>query len=539
MAEAEPSPFPHSRRERWESAVRDCALPAAIAALALLLRLHGLGAKPFWLDEITSLRRATTSLHHLVLDALHNRHYPSYFLLLWGVARFGASQWLLRLPSAIFGAAAAALTCAVGREAAGARSGAIAGLLMALSPFEVQFGQEARSYTLVSALILVALLGLVRLARAPAAAARSWRQGAPRRAWLAYGLGTAAALSVLNVAIAWFLAANLSAAAIAFRAGAARRAFLRRWAIIQLLVLAAWAPSLAAVCLFSKTSLADGANWAPSETIGTIWSALAPVYLLRISDFITFGLAPAAVPGLSAAVAALAALGLWRLRRAPAVLAVVGGAAFLVPLGMLLLSPIVPVLVPRYFAWSAAPFFILAGAGLDSGSPRGFAARGWGRFAGLRFAAMAAALAAAGLINLAPYYHYETKPRWDRLAERLARKAKPGDVVLVNRGYSYYVFSVFARRADLAGHGVRIARHIAEAERLAPGHEVWAVYGRAGQGPMLSPQDYLRSLAPFGRPDGEYSIGRYIILWRFSEPGEEEPAPSPRPDPATVGALQP
>ncbi len=109
----------------------------------------------------------------------------------------------------------------------------------------------------------------------------------------------------------------------------------------------AWAPALAAVCLCSKTSLADGANWAPPETVGTIWSARAPVYLLRISDFITFGLAPAAVPGLSAAVAALAALGLWRLRRAPAVLAVVGGAAFLVPLGMRLLSPIVPVLVPR------------------------------------------------------------------------------------------------------------------------------------------------------------------------------------------------
>lgn len=528
---AEPSPFPHGRRKRRQSAVRDCALPAAIAALALLLRLHGLGAKPFWLDEIISLHRVTASLHHLVLDALHNRHYPSYFLLLWAVTRFGAGQWLLRLPSAIFGAAAAGLTCAVGRAAAGARSGAIAGLLMALSPFEVQFGQEARSYTLVSCLILVALRGLVQLARDPAAAALPWRQGAPRGAWLAYVLGTAAALSVLNVAIAWFLVANLAIAAIALRSGpatgsGARRTLLRRWAIAQLLILLAWAPSLAAVCWFSKTSLAGGANWAPPETIGAIWSVLAPVYLLRISDFITFGLAPAAVPGLSPAVAVLAGFGLWHLRREPGVLAVLAGTAVVAPLGMLLLSPIVPVLVPRYFAWSAAPFFILAGTGL-------------GRLAGLRFAVPATALAAACLVNLAPYYHDETKPRWDRLAARLAEKAKPGDVVLVNRGWSYYVFSLFAKEADLAGHGVRIARHIAEAERLAPGHAVWAVYGRVGQGAMVSAQDYLRSLATFGRPAGEYAIGRYILVWRFAEPAKPAPAAPPTPGVAIVGALQP
>lgn len=512
------SPRLADSREGRNGAARALALPAAIGALALLLRLHGLGAKPFWLDEITSLRRATAGLHHLLLDSLHNRHYPSYFLLLWAVARVGASQWLLRLPSAIFGALAAALTSAIGREAAGAKSGAIAGLLMALSPFEVQLGQEARSYTLVSCLILVALWGLVRLAREPAAAGLPWaHEGTRRGAWLAYGIGTAAALGVLNVAAAWLIAANLAAVAIAWRAGpsagpGARRAFLRRWALAQGLVLLAWAPSLALVCRFSQNSLAHGAEWAPPETLKTIWSALAPVYLLRISDFITFGLAPAAVPGLPAAVAALAAFGLWRLRRRPAVLAAVAVPALALPGAMLLLSLVVPVLVPRYFAWSAAPFFVLAGAGL-------------GRVSGMRFAAPAAALAAAGAINLAPYYHYETKPRWDKAAALLAARAKPGDVALVNRGYSYYVFAIFAKQAGLSGRGVRIARHLAEAERFAPGHDVWAVYGRTGQGPIVSPQDYLRSLAPLGRPAAEYAVGRYITLWRFSEPATNEPGP--------------
>jgi mannosyltransferase len=514
--------------DRWGPALRWCALPIAIAALALILRLHGLGAKPFWLDEITSLRRATDSLHDLTLDALHNRHYPSYFLLLWLVAHFGASQWLLRLPSAIFGAIAAALASVIGRKAAGAKSGAAAGLLMALSPFEVQFGQEARSYTLMSCLILIALSGLVRLAQEPAIAALPWRRaGAPRGAWFAYGFGTAAALSVLNVAVAWFVVANLSAGMIAWRAAAARPAFLRRWGLAQVLVLAAWAPSLIIVCLVNKSGLAHGADWAPPETVGAIWATLAPVYLMRISDFIIFSLAPAGVPGLSVAVAGLAALGVWRLRRDPAVLAVLGGAAFLAPLGMLLLSPIVSVLVPRYFAWSAAPFFVLAGTGL-------------GGFTGLRFAALAPALTAACFVNLVPYYRYETKPRWDLLAARIAAKAKPGDVVLLNRGYSYYVFSIFAERAGLPQRGVRLAAHLGEAERLAPGHNLWAVYGRTGQGPMKPPEDYLRSLAPLGRPVREHAIGRYIIVWRFSEPADPGPAaPSAPSNGDAVEALQP
>src|SRR5579864_637779 len=117
--------------------------PCAITAFALLLRLHGLGAKPFWLDEIASLRRATMPFFNVVPESLHNNHYPTYFLFLWLVAKLGASPWLLRLPSAVLGAISAGLVCVVGRDADGPRTGIAAGLLLALSPFDVQYGQEA------------------------------------------------------------------------------------------------------------------------------------------------------------------------------------------------------------------------------------------------------------------------------------------------------------------------------------------------------------------------------------------------------------
>ncbi len=482
-------------------------LPTAIGLLALALRLRGLGDKPFWLDEITSLRRATASLPDLVADLLHNSHYPSYFLLLWLVGRIGTSQWLLRLPSALFGAVGASLTCAIGSRAAGRRSGAVAGLLMALSPFEVQFGQEARSYTLVSCLVLTALFGLVRLAQTPAAAALPLRQeNSLRGAWIAYGLGTAAALIVLNVAVPWLLAANLGAVAIARHAGGARRAFLRNWGLAQALILAAWIPSLACVYVASSGGVLDGAGWAPAGTFQTVWSIVAPVYLLRISSFITYDLLPAAVPGLAVVIAALALLGAWRLRRDPTVLAILGSAALVPPLGLLLLSLFVPVLVPRYFAWSAAPFFIFAGAGL-------------GRLSFPGFAAAAAALGTACLVNLIPYYGYETKPRWDLLAAQLAAAAQPGDVVLLDSYYSYSVLSAFAVRAGLDEHRIALTWSLQQATGLAPGHDLWAVYGRAGQNiKKQSPEDYRRTLAALGEPVAENSVGRYIVLWRFRQP---------------------
>jgi mannosyltransferase len=504
------------------------ALPAAIGVLALVLRLYGLGDKPFWLDEIASLRRATSSLHDLIADAQHNNHYPSYFLLLWVVAKFGTSQWLLRFPSAVFGAVAAALTCAIGGRVAGSRSGLVAGLLMAVSPFEVQFGQEARSYTLVSCLILIGLYGLVRLAQEPQAAALPLRRsGALRGPWAAYCLGTAAALNVLNVAVPWFVAANLGAAAIVWRAAGSRRGFLRNWGLAQALILATWLPSITSVYIASRGGVLDGAGWAPAETAGTIWAALAPVYLLRISSFITFGLLPAGVPGLGLLVAAIAMLGAWRLRAQSQVLAIIGGAALVLPVSLLLVSRFVPVLVPRYFAWSAAPFFILAGAGLGVLSWR-------------RFAPAAIALGAAGLVNLAPYYRDETKPRWDLLAKQLAATARPGDVVLLDSYYSYWVLSVFAARAGLADRGVSLAWQLPQAVKAAAGHDLWAVYGRAGQATKRqSPKNYRRALAPLGPPLARDQVGRYILVWRFPDPVGADLQTSPPPPPRGLASDEP
>lgn len=479
------------------------APPLAVGVVALALRLYGLADKPLWLDEVATLHRATIGFSAMIADALHSKHYPTYFALLWLVAKFGVSTWLLRLPSAIFGAIATALVVAIGREADKPRTGIAAGLLLAFSPFDVQYGQEARSYTLVATLILIALWGLVRLARQTTAREP---QPSARGAWFAYGGGTLAALCVLNVAMPWLVASNIAAAAIAWRARERRGAFLRRWALTQAVILALWLPALVAVLYGSKGAVLEGPGWALPEKWATLWSIIGPVYLDRISAFITFDVLPAAVPGLSLAIAGLAAYGAWRLRHRPHALIVIGCAACVLPLLLLLVSRVTPVLVPRYFAWSAAPFFILAGAGIA-------------RLTAWRYVAALAAFVLVALINLEPYYHAETKPRWDLAVARLAAETQPGDVVLFNSWGAYYVATAaFAKPSGLDQQNLALTWKPTDAARFEPGHALWVVFGRAGQGKMERPGDYVALLSRLGRPASEEQIGRYITIWRFAAP---------------------
>jgi len=143
------------------------AIPLIPTVLALAVRLHGLSDKPLWLDEIITQRRANLPISDLIANSLDNKHFPTYFVFVRAFDAPIIDEWTLRLPSAIFGAISVLLVVLIATAARSRGAGLVAGLLMALSPFEVQFGQEARSYTLVSCFILLALWGLVRIAQQP------------------------------------------------------------------------------------------------------------------------------------------------------------------------------------------------------------------------------------------------------------------------------------------------------------------------------------------------------------------------------------
>ncbi|WP_433245135.1 glycosyltransferase family 39 protein [Streptosporangium sp. CA-135522] len=128
--------------------------------LAFVFVLWGIGTPSFWRDESVSVMAATMSLDELWrllhdIDAVH----ALYYLLLRPFAAFGG-EVAVRLPSALAVAGTTFGIAAIGRKLAAPQAGPLvgllAGLVYALLPMVSRYGQEARSYALVSAVAVAA-----------------------------------------------------------------------------------------------------------------------------------------------------------------------------------------------------------------------------------------------------------------------------------------------------------------------------------------------------------------------------------------------
>ena len=149
--------------ERALAGVRAPSLVVGIvvaSGIALVLGLIRLGTPSLWFDE------AFTS------DAVHRSpewwvDNDQYHVLYDSIARAwtslaGTSELALRLPS-VFGAmAACALLVVLARKVFDGWVALVSGILLATSPFLVKWSQQARGYTLLLAVSLVATLALLR-----------------------------------------------------------------------------------------------------------------------------------------------------------------------------------------------------------------------------------------------------------------------------------------------------------------------------------------------------------------------------------------
>ncbi len=133
-----------------------------MVALALFLRAHRLGAQSLWSDEDITLDRALTPLAAM-LRALPVEQGPLYYLLMrpWTLLA-GSSDLALRWPSLLAAVLSVPLGMALGARLAGRRAGRFLGLILAVNPFLVYYGQEARAYALLLCLALATPLALLR-----------------------------------------------------------------------------------------------------------------------------------------------------------------------------------------------------------------------------------------------------------------------------------------------------------------------------------------------------------------------------------------
>lgn len=489
---------------------------ALIFALSLALRLHGLGAKPLWIDEVVTKLRVVLPFSRLIADSFSHHHLPTYFLLLARLAP-GADPWLLRLPSAIAGGLAAAVGMLVGRKLAGSVGaerigGLLSGLMLAAAPVMVQFGQDARPYALELACVMLSLWGLVALACDAEAAGGSWRQGLG--AWSTLLIGMMGALALIGDAVPFLLVANLSAWPIARGlAGAARRRFLLRWIGGQAAVLLAVAPLYTAMSRGTNDHFMAAFDWIPPLGVIRAWRVGANVYLLRAANIASLHLVPAGLPAIGLALPLLAGAGFVALRRQPAARIVMVLAVIALPALLVLSEPARPLLLPRYLLWSGAAFLILAGVGAA------WLVRRW------QVAASAVAVALL-LVNLLPFYRAETVPRWDLAAAALAPALAAGAEVFLDDQGVPMMLRAYLPGEDAALPETRVHFRISEAKaRLGAGAPIIAIHGPIGQGLTSRTSAFRDRVAQLGTPAGEIRIGREIVLIRF------DPTPDRASDP--------
>jgi mannosyltransferase len=529
MSAVSPRPAfaPHfvGRAQAWLAAQSSTRVTAALFSVVCLVgfvaRFHGIDNMPFWLDEVTTVNRSSLPFWNMVADSLANHHLPSYFAIAALVGHYGMTEAVLRLPSAFFGSVSCGVLFLIGRTLGGWRAGLMAGLLLALSPLQVQYGQEARSYTFVILMMAIGLLGLVELARDPRGASLPWRSPGARLApWVIYTLGTVGALNVLSTAFFWLISANIAAVAIVADRTVDRRRFLKRWLAAQAIVLLFTLPWFGAMDVLTGGQMTNATNWVPRITMHSFLSVLSSLYLMRVSRLINFHLFPAAIPGFGVLIILFAILGLARLRswrrdgassaqgdaRSRTLLLALAIVAIVPPLTILLISIVKPLWMPRYLLWCSVPFLIFVGLGINQ------LPRRWQTGAAIAMVILAT-------VNLAPYYRAETKPRWDLAATNLVKLMRPGDIVLTPDDLPVFMMNFFLSRHGQVIPASNWTIDIFEAaQHLQNGGRVWVMFGRVGQADRTPLPDFARIIQPLGKPVAVVHEGELITMRLYDRP---------------------
>jgi len=136
-----------------------------LAALAaFVVRAASLDTQSLWRDEVDALRFATVRWADLLASFTRpGWNGPLYYVFLraW-VALTGTSEYAMRFFSLAFGTLCVPLAYALGCRLFGRRTGLLAAVLVATSPYLAWYGQEVKMYTLLTALALAAIYGLRR-----------------------------------------------------------------------------------------------------------------------------------------------------------------------------------------------------------------------------------------------------------------------------------------------------------------------------------------------------------------------------------------
>jgi mannosyltransferase len=141
---------------------------AVVAVIASGVVIRFVTVSELWLDEALTVNIADLPLRDIPDWLRHDGAPPLYFFLLhlWDDV-FGTSNFAVRSLSAIFSVATLVPMWFAGRRIAGPNGGWVAVLVLASSPFAIEYASEARMYSLVMLLVTLGYLAVRRLLERP------------------------------------------------------------------------------------------------------------------------------------------------------------------------------------------------------------------------------------------------------------------------------------------------------------------------------------------------------------------------------------
>jgi mannosyltransferase len=503
-----------ARSETWlHFALLSCVLLAALGT-----RLYKLGEESFWIDEAITWARASYDVPKLVADSIKRHHNPAYFLLIHFVLPFGDDETALRMPSAIFGFLKIFGVYLLGRIVAGRAAGLCAAVVLILNPAVLQYDQEARMYPMYGFGAVIALGGLLWLVTHPRAAAlRLWRMrkdaqepsieasiegasdaaklateiGRARAAWVAFVLGCIVTVYSHDTGVLFVTACSLVALAVLIARPEERLRFLPNWVIVNLVVIAAFAPWIPV--LFQQTESFLTKPVPGEKTLGYVLATLQRTFLLGEESL-----------ALSLSVLALAGLGAFALRKRPLVCAAL---LILSVCGPLLLGVVGlerPMFYVRLMLWGALPFSVLVGIGL-SALPRPWLVAG---------ATLLLAFVGARQLHTHHYERYQ-HARWRDAVTKLSASYRPGSVVLATASREPRILRYYTERKTdplPAFPYVRTSRARRKLDRSIEGAKVvWTVQAREHS----TARDIRRALRKRGRRTEQHSYGGGVLVEKY------------------------
>lgn len=131
---------------------------AVLTAAAAALRFGHLGHESLWIDEFFTLDIAREPSAAAVWNRMHAELQPPLYFILthFSVHAFGASEFALRLPSALCGIVTVPLVFVVAQRLYSHREGILAAAFTTILLQPIAYSQEARNYAMVVALTLAA-----------------------------------------------------------------------------------------------------------------------------------------------------------------------------------------------------------------------------------------------------------------------------------------------------------------------------------------------------------------------------------------------